>query len=79
MRGGGSGGGRQRVAVRAGDRLKVEYSIIDGQREILEQLLAASLEVGSVIPGVVRPVRDARGKVRAAGAAGSRWGSGRLH
>ena len=64
MRGGGSGGGRQQVAVRAGDRLKVGCSIIDGQREILEQLLAANSEVGSVIPGVIRPVRDARGKVR---------------
>jgi len=48
----------------AGDRLKVEHSIIDGVREILEQLLAANSEVRSVIPGVIRPVRDARGKVR---------------
>jgi len=48
----------------AGDRLKVEHSIIDGVRDILEQLLAANPEVRSVIPGVIRPVRDARGRVR---------------
>ena len=49
----------------AKDRLKVEHSIIDGVREILEELLAANPAVRSVIPGVIRPVRDARGKVRA--------------
>ena len=48
----------------ARDRLKVEHSIIDGVREILEALLAANPEIRSVIPGVIRPVRDARGKVR---------------
>jgi hypothetical protein len=48
----------------AGDRLKVEHSIIDGVRGILEQLLAANPEVRSVIPGVIRPVRDAKGRVR---------------
>ena len=48
----------------AGDRLKVEHSIIDGVREILEELLAANAAIRSVIPGVIRPVRDARGKVR---------------
>ena len=48
----------------AGDRLKVEHSIIDGVREILEELLAANPTIRSVIPGVIRPVRDARGKVR---------------
>ena len=49
----------------AHDRLKVEHAIIDGVREILETLLAACPAVRSVIPGVIRPVRDARGKVRA--------------
>src|SRR5436305_14063021 len=49
----------------AKDRLKIEHSIIDGVREILEELLAANPEIRSVIPGVIRPVRDARGKVRA--------------
>jgi hypothetical protein len=48
----------------AKDRLKVEHSIIDGVREILESLLASTPEVRSVIPGVIRPVRDAKGKVR---------------
>ncbi len=48
----------------AKDRLKVEHSIIDGVREILEELLASNAAVRSVIPGVIRPVRDARGKVR---------------
>ena len=48
----------------AQDRLKVEHSIIDGVRAILEELLAANAEIRSVIPGVIRPVRDARGKIR---------------
>lgn len=48
----------------AQDRLKIEHSIIDGLREILEGLLAANPAVRSVIPGVIRPVRDAKGKVR---------------
>jgi hypothetical protein len=48
-----------------GDRLKVEHSIIDGVRGILEELLAANPAIRSVIPGVIRPVRDARGKVKA--------------
>ncbi len=48
----------------ARDRLKVEHSIIDGVREILEELLEASPSIRSVIPGVIRPVRDARGKVK---------------
>jgi hypothetical protein len=48
----------------AGDRLKVEHSIIDGVRGILEKLLAANPAIRSVIPGVIRPVRDARGKVK---------------
>jgi hypothetical protein len=48
----------------AKNRLKIEHSIIDGVREILEELLAATAEIRSIIPGVIRPVRDARGKVR---------------
>lgn len=46
------------------DRLKIEHSIIDGVRGILVELLAANPDIRSVIPGVIRPVRDARGKVR---------------
>jgi hypothetical protein len=45
-------------------KLKVEHSIIDGLRDLLERLLAQNPEVRSVIPGVIRPVRDARGKVK---------------
>lgn len=48
----------------AGDRLKVEHSIIDNVREILEELLKANPAIRSVIPGVIRPVRNARGKVK---------------
>ena len=46
------------------DRLKIEHSIIDGVRPILEELLHANPQIRSVIPGVIRPVRDARGKVK---------------
>ncbi len=49
----------------AKDRLKIEHSIIDGLRPVLEELLAANPEIRSVIPGVIRPVRDAKGKVKA--------------
>jgi hypothetical protein len=48
----------------AKDRLKIEHSIIDGLRPVLEELLAANTEIRSVIPGVIRPVRDARGKLK---------------
>ena len=48
----------------AKDRLKIEHSIIDGLRPVLEALLAANDEIRSVIPGVIRPVRDAKGVVR---------------
>jgi hypothetical protein len=45
-------------------KLKVEHSIIDGVRELLERLLAANAEIRAVVPGVIRPVRDARGPVQ---------------
>lgn len=45
-------------------KLKVEHSIIGGLRELLERLLAGTPEIRAVIPGVIRPVRDARGKIR---------------
>jgi hypothetical protein len=48
----------------AKDRLKIEHSIIDGVRDLLERLLASNAEVRSVIPGVIRQVRDARGPVK---------------
>jgi hypothetical protein len=46
------------------NRLKIEHSIIDGLRTVLERLLNANPEIRSVIPGVIRPVRDAKGKIR---------------
>ncbi|MBI5083994.1 MAG: hypothetical protein HZB13_05280 [Acidobacteria bacterium] len=46
-----------------GDRLKIEHSIIDGLRPVLERLLRSE-EIRSVIPGVIRVVRDARGAVK---------------
>jgi hypothetical protein len=48
----------------AQNRLKIEHSIIDGVRAVLERLLRANPEIRSVIPGVIRPVRDARGKIQ---------------
>ena len=48
----------------AKDRLKIEHSIIEGLRHVLDVLLAAKPEIRSVIPGVIRPVRDAKGQVR---------------
>ena len=48
----------------AKDRLKIEHSIIDGLRDVLERFLADNPEVRSVIPGVIRPVRDAKGPVK---------------
>src|ERR1039457_4237439 len=48
----------------AKDRLKIEQSIIGGAGGILGELLSATPEVRSVIPGVMRPARDARGKVK---------------
>jgi hypothetical protein len=48
----------------ARNKLKIEHSIIDGVRPMLERLLASQPQIRSVIPGVIRPVRDARGKVQ---------------
>ncbi len=49
----------------AQNKLKIEHSIIDGVRELLEQLLKEYPgEVRSVVPGVIRPVRDARGPIK---------------
>ena len=43
------------------NRLKIEHSIIDGLRPVLERLLRENPKIRSVIPGVIRKVRDARG------------------
>ena len=45
----------------AHDRLKVEHSIIDGLRAVLERLLAQNDDIRSIVPGVIRKVRDAKG------------------
>lgn len=42
-------------------KLKIEHSIIDGLRPVLERLLDTNQEIRSIIPGVIKPVRDARG------------------
>ena len=43
-------------------KLKIEHSIIDGLRPVLERLLGNNPEIRSIIPGVIRPVRDAKGQ-----------------
>jgi hypothetical protein len=43
------------------NRLKIEHSIIDGLRPVLERLLRDNPEIRSIIPGVIRQVRDAKG------------------
>lgn len=43
-------------------KLKIEHSIIDGLRPVLERLLRDEAQIRSVIPGVIRPVRDAKGE-----------------
>ncbi len=45
-------------------KLKIEHSIIDGLRDVLERLLNESPEIRSIVPGVIRPVRDAKGEVK---------------
>ena len=46
-------------------KLKIEHSIIDGVRDVLTRLLAENPgSIRSVVPGVIRPVRDAKGPVR---------------
>ena len=44
-------------------KLKIEHSMVDGLRGVLEKLVGRD-EIRSVIPGVIRPVRDARGAVK---------------
>jgi hypothetical protein len=44
------------------NRLKIEHSIIDGLRPVLERLLRDNAEIRSIIPGVIRKVRDAKGQ-----------------
>ena len=44
------------------NKLKIEHSIIDGLRPVLERILRDNSEIRSVIPGVIRHVRDAKGR-----------------
>jgi len=44
-------------------KLKIEHSILDDLRPVLERLVARD-EIRSIIPGVIRPVRDAKGQVK---------------
>lgn len=44
------------------NRLKIEHSIIDKLRPVLDRLLRDNPEIRSIIPGVIRPVRDAKGE-----------------
>jgi len=48
------------------NRLKIEHSIIDGVREMLERLLRAYPDdvIRSVVPGRISKVRDARGTLK---------------
>jgi len=45
-------------------KLKVEHSIVSGVRPLLERLLDENPVIRSVIPGVIRPVRDAKGTAK---------------
>jgi hypothetical protein len=47
----------------ANNKLKIEHSIIGGLRPILERLIAAE-DIRLVVPGVIKPVRDARGAIQ---------------
>ena len=49
---------------KAQGKLKVEHSIVEGVRPILERLLQAHPDIRAIIPGVIRPVRDAKGRVQ---------------
>jgi hypothetical protein len=44
-------------------KLKIEHSILDSLRPVLERLVARD-DIRSVIPGVIRQVRDAKGTVK---------------
>lgn len=49
----------------AGNKLKIEHSIIDGVKPLLTRLLEQNpTTIRSVVPGVIKPVRDARGEIK---------------
>jgi len=44
-------------------KLKIEHAILDSLRPVLERLVARE-DIRSIIPGVIRPVRDAKGPAK---------------
>ena len=44
-------------------KLKIEHSILGDLRPVLDRLVARD-DIRSIIPGVIRPVRDAKGVVK---------------
>jgi Predicted metal-binding protein (DUF2103) len=44
-------------------KLKIEHSILEDLRPVLERLVARD-DIRSIIPGVIRRVRDAKGEVK---------------
>ena len=44
-------------------KLKIEHSILESLRPVLERLVARE-DIRSIIPGVIRQVRDAKGPVK---------------
>ena len=44
-------------------KLKIEHSILEDLRPVLDRLVERD-DIRSIIPGVIRPVRDAKGAVR---------------
>lgn len=46
------------------NRLKIEHSILDGVRAMLNRLLRDRHDIRSIVPGRIAIVRDARGPVK---------------
>jgi hypothetical protein len=46
------------------NRLKIEHSILDGVRAMLNRLLRDRDDIRSIVPGRIAVVRDARGPVK---------------
>ncbi len=44
-------------------KLKIEHSILEDLRPVLDRLVTRD-DIRSIIPGVIRPVRDAKGTVK---------------
>jgi hypothetical protein len=44
-------------------KLKIEHSILESLRPVLDRLVTRD-DIRSIIPGVIRPVRDAKGTVK---------------